>query len=644
MKVAETLEVTNSFLKEVIIENFMSYEYARIPLRKGVNIICGPNGSGKSSILLALAVALGQTYTERGRKLSDLIRRGKDLARVTVVFDNSPRNGKRPIPTWRNDDFLLTRYIRKDGTYWQEINYKSVTKNEVRKFLEKVGINPENLLIIMHQNMIEEFSFLSPQEKLLMFEEAVGIKDYREKIIEGRNKLSAVLSEEEAVKTMLKKAHETLSYWEKEYGKFLEKKELLKRKKELERELAWAKVKNHERTLSKLQQATKKLEKEIRELKELLKKEKLEINGCNSQINKLRKQVANNYGEVIQLEKEITQLETKRKIYLEIKNLLGEEERVTRKKPLVKFLEEITFSQKEIDELKKKVREGKRRISSVEEERDVFTEKLIGLKISEALHMFKVELKTEELVDVNKEIRKVSNELKELKLNAELKGERVESFRKINEITDEIKLVNSRLMTLRNVSQDTETFYLNYKGIVKDLEEKARIAAENRKRAIEELELRIRKWREVVRSILRNVNKTYDEILKKLNAVGNVKFVNSHDVEEAGLELQVGFQGAEPQILDSYTQSGGERTVAVMSFLLALQQHIKSPIRAVDEFDVHMDPKNREALLNQLFSAVEKQNIQYIIITPGILPNLNEDVNVIVVQNVEGVSKTSSVE
>ncbi|TLM97924.1 hypothetical protein FDZ71_17820, partial [bacterium] len=59
----------------------MSYEYARIPFSAGMNLICGPNGSGKSSILLAISVALGQAYTDRSKKLADLIRRGKDIAR-----------------------------------------------------------------------------------------------------------------------------------------------------------------------------------------------------------------------------------------------------------------------------------------------------------------------------------------------------------------------------------------------------------------------------------------------------------------------------------------------------------------------------------------------------------------------------------
>ena len=49
-----------ALVKEVILENFMSYKYARIPLAPGINVITGPNGSGKSSILLGFAVALGR--------------------------------------------------------------------------------------------------------------------------------------------------------------------------------------------------------------------------------------------------------------------------------------------------------------------------------------------------------------------------------------------------------------------------------------------------------------------------------------------------------------------------------------------------------------------------------------------------------
>ena len=73
-EVSKEAPVPLTSVKEIILENFMSYEYARIPLREGLNLIVGPNGAGKSSVLLAISVAFGQAYTERSRKLSDLIR------------------------------------------------------------------------------------------------------------------------------------------------------------------------------------------------------------------------------------------------------------------------------------------------------------------------------------------------------------------------------------------------------------------------------------------------------------------------------------------------------------------------------------------------------------------------------------------
>jgi chromosome segregation protein len=90
--------------------------------------------------------------------------------------------------------------------------------------------------------------------------------------------------------------------------------------------------------------------------------------------------------------------------------------------------------------------------------------------------------------------------------------------------------------------------------------------------------------------------------------------------------------------LDAYTQSGGERTIATMSFLLALQQHVRSPFRAVDEYDIHMDPKNREMIARMLLSTIKDATAQYIVITPSQITFAQEDANIITVQNIEGKS------
>jgi len=142
----------------------------------------------------------------------------------------------------------------------------------------------------------------------------------------------------------------------------------------------------------------------------------------------------------------------------------------------------------------------------------------------------------------------------------------------------------------------------------------------------------------VIQSLLDRVNLEYQKILAQSQAVGEVGLVNGHDIEAAGLEILVGFKGGKPVPLNAYTQSGGERTTATMSFLLALQQHVRSPFRAVDEYDVHMDPKNREIIAQTLISTVKNANAQYVVITPSQVTFTKDEVNIISVQNVEGKS------
>ncbi len=240
-------------IQEVILENFMSYEYARVPFNPGINVVCGPNGSGKSSLLLAISVALGQSYTERSRKLSDLIRWGRDQARVTLVLDNSRRGKQRPVPRINKDQIFLTRGLRRDGKYWFELENRAATKAKVERLLSKFDVDPDNMLIIMHQNMVEQFTVLSHQEKLRMVEAAVGLESYRQDVLQARKKLTRISSQESSITKLLESAEQTLNYWREQYDRYQEKKQLATKRRFLERELAWADVAKKEETVKELE-------------------------------------------------------------------------------------------------------------------------------------------------------------------------------------------------------------------------------------------------------------------------------------------------------------------------------------------------------------------------------------------------------
>jgi chromosome segregation ATPase len=120
------------------------------------------------------------------------------------------------------------------------------------RFLAKLGVDPDNMLIIMHQNMVEQFTVLSPQEKLRMVEAAVGLEPYRRNVLQALKKLTRTLSQEESVNKLLESAEQTLNYWREQYDRYQEKKQLMTRRRFLERELAWAEASTKENIVKEL--------------------------------------------------------------------------------------------------------------------------------------------------------------------------------------------------------------------------------------------------------------------------------------------------------------------------------------------------------------------------------------------------------
>ncbi|MGA2572771.1 MAG: AAA family ATPase [Candidatus Methanomethylicaceae archaeon] len=574
---------------EVILENFMSYEYARVNLRRGLNLISGPNGAGKSSILLAISVATGQSYTERSRKLADLIRRGKETARVTLVLNNKVEDGKRPAPLINSDLLSVSRYLKKDGTYWFEINGREVSKFDVNRLFKSVGMNPDNMLIIMHQNMIEEFAITSPEEKLKMVEEAVGFSQYRKAIYEAEDKLNRILGEEEATSQLLASAEQTLAYWKELNDKYNEKRALLDRKAYLERELIWAQIIKNERSVTQIQE------------KILLKSSQLE-----------------------DLDKGTTLKEREGKGLWE--SYLGLKEKFRL----------LLMEQRKQDE------ETLKELGAIDERLDATVQNYVDVKVREAIDRYRIRELEKDLKELRSSLAEAQALLEESSRLIDKAGERLETPRSIQDISDEAKYVNAHLLSLGEVPDDSPSMYQTYLKTYGELKQKADVVGENRKRTIEELDDRKKIWKGVMERLIVEINPTYSDVLGKVAGIGTVRLSNMDDADRSGIEVTVGFKGSSPVILDAYAQSGGERAVATMAFLLALQHNLKSPVRAVDEFDVHMDPHNRESMMKMLFSFMnENEDVQFIVITPSQLSAVGEFANIIFVQNVHGRSEVA---
>ncbi|KAI9247200.1 P-loop containing nucleoside triphosphate hydrolase protein, partial [Phascolomyces articulosus] len=228
--------------------NFMCHPYLRIDLGPKVNFVIGHNGSGKSAILTAITVALGAkaNSTNRGKKLSSLIREGANAALVTVHITNKGPDAYRHDVF--GDTIIVERKILKDGVG----NYRiktlsgkvvSTKREELTALLDHMVIQVDNQLVILTQDMAREFlNSSSPNEKYKLFMRGTQLAELAEDYAIVRETL-------DTMGTILKRKEQSLPDLQRRAKEAFQRFETVKtlstvedRLEELSNELSWSQV------------------------------------------------------------------------------------------------------------------------------------------------------------------------------------------------------------------------------------------------------------------------------------------------------------------------------------------------------------------------------------------------------------------
>jgi len=109
----------------------------------------------------------------------------------------------------------------------------------------------------------------------------------------------------------------------------------------------------------------------------------------------------------------------------------------------------------------------------------------------------------------------------------------------------------------------------------------------------------------------------------------------AYSFKEWGIEIRVKFRDSSTlQVLSARVQSGGERSVSTIMYLMALQDLMVSPFRCVDEINQGLDDVNERLVFKRIVrnstqnpkegDEPNAHNGQYFLITPKLLPNLTD--------------------
>jgi len=157
------------------------------------------------------------------------------------------------------------------------------------------------------------------------------------------------------------------------------------------------------------------------------------------------------------------------------------------------------------------------------------------------------------------------------------------------------------------------------------LEEKMKEENEELQIHLLEIESLKAKWLPTLKLLVSKINDTFSNNFKEMAVAGEV-LLDEHgtNFDKYGILIKVKFrETGELQVLSAHHQSGGERSVATILYLVSLQDLTHCPFRVVDEINQGMDPQNERKMFQQLVRAASQLNTpQCFLLTPKLLPNL----------------------
>jgi chromosome segregation protein len=176
----------------------------------------------------------------------------------------------------------------------------------------------------------------------------------------------------------------------------------------------------------------------------------------------------------------------------------------------------------------------------------------------------------------------------------EKKFEIVEDRRSAEEIKKEINVLENQLHEMEPINLKSINDYAEEKARLDELVGKKERLEEEMKR-LGELESKLEEQKKVVfLEVFEAVNKNFIGIYKELTngGEGYLMLENVTNPFQGGLVIKASSKGKKVDNLASL--SGGEKSIAALSFIIAIQNYDPSPIYFMDEVDMFLDGVNAE--------------------------------------------------
>jgi len=647
------------YLKKLEISGFKSFaNKTTLNFPRGITAVVGPNGSGKSNIADAVKWVLGEQSVKslRGKKSEDVIFTGSgkkskmSVAVVSLYFDNSDK--KMPLDY---EEVVLTRKLFRNGDSEYLINKNKARLIDIVELLAKSGVSQRGYCVI-NQGMADSILVATPAERMVIFEEATGVRKFQIKKQQTINKLESTKRNLQRVTDLLNEIEPRLNSLKRQANKAQKRESVEKELRNKQEKLfsnIWNELnKNNEKYRSEKEELENfiiGLSKEVDEIKNKLSQNKDNGENYQEKFDSLQKEAASLQRAINELQKNFSILEGRIQVENEKKekienpeyapiNLDYIKEKISKIismhndflnliEKLIDLKSVLSHRSLSAENCDKKTRNSLQ--SSAEKlqrggSEEVFKSiKKEGAEIKKSVEMLFEEIKEGRVSQKNAKVKFDDSNLKKLE------SEKVEILAKIKERNEKYEKVKNGIYNLNKEDQEKRKLFFE---LEKDLQIKQN-ELNKFKDNLNQVNIELAKFEVRKEDLMNEIKDEFDntELLNKIQsgaAIENTGEENSSDnyfdKEELRLEIrrlkiqleQIG--GIDPLIVEEY-----EETKDRFEFLSAQSNDLEQASEKLKKVIGELDQKIEEIFKSSFKKINEEFNKYFRIIFGGGKANLS---------------------
>uniref|UniRef100_A0A672LGU0 Structural maintenance of chromosomes protein 5 n=1 Tax=Sinocyclocheilus grahami TaxID=75366 RepID=A0A672LGU0_SINGR len=634
--------VEGSILR-ITMRNFLTYDHSEVFPGPKLNMIVGANGTGKSSIVCAICLGLaGKTAVlGRGDKVGLYVKRGCSKGSVEIELYRASGN------------LIITREIQVENNQstWM-LNKKHSSQRAVEEAVKELHIQVGNLCQFLPQEKVGEFAKMSKIELLEATEKSVGPPE----MYEFHCELKTFRSKERDLEVIRELQMRMIYTAEEKYT--------------VKKSNYSSNVVSSNSALRPSQFLTMTIDADERsQLEEQLRAAERQVQSIDQRMAAIREQQA-------KLDRRDNELRANKKKLSELKGKKRQlEQKISTKQDSLRQMEQNEINLQAIEE------ETNAKIAAVNNKKVAIMEEYLGhMQMKARLSMDKVYLALQsaglsaEKTKLETDCRDSSSELKRAEVvytkldqaknnllatcktlmrraseicnmtpgETAVPEELHRAFSQLPDTLDEVDAMlneeKTRAECFTGLSDAVVEEYnrreREIQNMEKELDDKTNALRTYRQNIAEAKE----RWLNPLKRLVEQISERFSEFFRSMQCAGEVDLLSENEeYDKYGIRIQVKFRSStELHELTPHHQSGGERSVSTMLYLMALQELNRCPFRVVDEINQGMDPVNERRVFDIVVrTACGVNTSQYFFITPKLLQNLKyaEQMTILCVHN-----------